>query len=125
MPRNYELYFTSVKPSFNSRTSMRIMNKFMKRKSIDFELQGKIRCYLDYILKESQEESSAKEQSLISRLSVSLRKELLLQANGKILMNSPVLKNNFSAKTIERLAEVITPMDLAPEDYVFEVVIFL
>ena len=100
---------------------MRIINRYMKRKRVDFGLQGKVRCYLDYILKESALGSSEKEQELIGMLSLSLRKELLLQANGKILTNSPILKNNFSLKTIQKLAELIVPMDLAPEDKVFEV----
>jgi hypothetical protein len=93
----------------------------MKRKNIDFDLQSKIRSYLDYILKEADFGSSEKEQELIGKLSLSLRKELLLQANGIILMSSPVLRNNFSLKTIQKLTELINPLDLAPEDYIYEV----
>jgi hypothetical protein len=93
----------------------------MRRKHIDFELQGKVRRYLDFILREKGEENSEKEQDLIHKLSISLRRELLLEANGSILKNSPILKNNFSTKTIQRLTELMIPMDLAPEDYVYEV----
>ena len=100
---------------------MRVINRFMKRKNIDFKLQSKVRGYLDYILKESDFGSSEKEQDLISRLSNTLRRELLLQANGNILMKSPVLTKNFSLKTIQKLTELMVPLDLAPEDYVYEV----
>ncbi len=93
----------------------------MKRKNIDFELQGKVRCYLDFILKETGTENSEKEQELIDKLSISLKKELLLQANGKILINNGLLRQNFSSKTIEKLTEYIMPMDFAPEEYIFEV----
>jgi hypothetical protein len=99
---------------------MRVINRYMKRKNIEFGLQGKIRSYLDYILKEAELGSSEKEQELIGKLSLSLRKELLLQANGKTLMNSSVLRNNFSLKTIQKLTELMIPLDLAPEDYIYE-----
>ena len=62
-----------------------------------------------------------KESELIERLSPSLRKELLLQANGKILLESPILRENFSIKSIEKLTEKMTAVDLAPEDLVYEV----
>ncbi len=94
----------------------------MKRKGIEFELQGKVRRYLDFIMKESRNDSSEREDELISKLSLSLRKELLLQANGKILLDSPILRENFSIKTIERLTEMMIPLDLAPEDIVYEVI---
>ena len=93
----------------------------MRRKNIDFELQGKVRRYLDFILREAGEESSQREQELINKLSISLKKELLLQANGKIVLQSPLLQNNFSSKMIHKLSELMIPLDLAPEDRVFEV----
>ena len=97
----------------------------MRRKKIDFELQGKVRRYLDFILREKGEENSEKEHDLIHKLSISLKRELLLQANGNVLMSNPILKNNFSTRTIQRLTELMIPMDLAPEDYVYEVELFL
>ena len=93
----------------------------MKRKQIDFELQAKVRRYLGFVLQEAVEESSEKESELINKLSNSLKKELLLQANGNILMNSPILKKNFSTKTINKLTEVMIPMDYAAEDIIYEV----
>ena len=93
----------------------------MRRKKIDFELQGKVRCYLDFILKENINDNSEKEKELINKLGISLRKELLYQANGHILMKSPILKNNLSNKTINRLTEIMIPMELASDDCVFEV----
>ena len=93
----------------------------MRRKGIEFDLQGKVRRYLNFIVKESRQESSEKESELIERLSPSLRKELLLQANGKILLESPILRENFSIKSIEKLTEKMTAVDLAPEDLVYEV----
>ncbi len=95
----------------------------MRRKKIDFELQGKVRRYLGFVLKEAVDESSEKESELIGKLSNSLKKELLLQANGNILMNSPILKSNFSTKLINKLTEKMIPMDLASEDKIYEVFI--
>ena len=93
----------------------------MKRKNVDFVLQGKVRRYLVYILKEAGRENSEKEVELINKLSVSLKKELLLEANGKILMNNPMLCNNFSKQTLQKLSELIVPIDFAPDDYIYEV----
>ncbi len=103
------------------RTNLRVINRFMRRKKIDFELQGKVRRYLGFVLKEAVDESSEKESELIGKLSNSLKKELLLQANGKILMNSPILNSNFSTKSINKLTEKMIPMDLAAEDKIYEV----
>ncbi len=101
---------------------MRIINRYMKKNKIDFVLQGKIRSYLDYDLQEASLGSSDKEKQLIGRLSMPLKKELLHQANGKILMNNPLLKNNFSTESIQKLTELVLPLDFAPGDYIFEVV---
>ena len=96
----------------------------MKRKNIHYKLQGKVRRYLTFIMKESEQENSIKEQELINKLSVSLKRELLLEANGKILTSSPILKENFSPKTIQRMTEIMEPVELAPEEFVYEVSVF-
>ena len=93
----------------------------MKRNNIDFVLQGKIRSYLDYDLEEASLGSSETEKQLIERLSAPLRKELFHQANGKILQNNPLLKNNFSPESIQKLTELVVPMDFGPEDFIFKV----
>ncbi len=98
-----------------------MINRYMKRKNVDFELQGRVRRYLEYILKESSNENSEEEQELIKLLSISLRKELLMQTNGKVLMSSPLFKNNFSQATIEKLSEFIEQQDFANEEIIFEV----
>jgi hypothetical protein len=100
---------------------MRIINKYMNKNNIDFVLQGKIRSYLDFDLKEASLGSSKKEQMLIERLSIPLRKELLHQANGKILMTNSLLKNNFSLDSIQKLTEQVVFQDFGPGDYVYEV----
>lgn len=92
----------------------------MQNKSIEFELKGKVRKYLNY-LQEINTADVEIEKELICKLNPALREELLIQANGNILKNLPFFFNNFSEKTLRKLVFALKPNRYYPEEIICEV----
>ena len=95
----------------------------MKKKNIDFELQGRVRKYLEYIM--HKEKNSEKETEIISKLTESLQKEVLMESHGTILTKVPLFKNNFSAETVQNLSFKMRQCKFSPEEYIYHVSSFI
>ena len=92
----------------------------MQNKKIDFDLQGKVRKYVNYLQDLSTADSEI-EKDLINKLNPSLKEELLIRANGRIIKSLPFFSNNFSEKTLRKLVFVMKPNRFYPEEYICEV----
>ena len=92
----------------------------MQRKNIEFELQGRVRKYLEYI--SSQDINSDKEREILNKLTQSLRTEVLLAANGKLFNQIPFFKRNFSAEVLDELAFSLEQVRFSPEEFVYKVI---
>ena len=101
------------------RENINIINHFMKERNINFELQGRVRKYLEF--NKQIETNSAKETKIINQLTHALKREVFLEFNGKHLMNIPIFRDNFSSNTIEELSFVLRKNTYSPEEYVFHV----
>ena len=99
---------------------MRKLNLYMQNKNIEFDLQGKVRKYLNY-LQDINSTNSEIEKELISKLNPSLKEELLIRANGKIIKNLPFFSKNFSEKTLRKLVFALKPNRFYPEEILCEV----
>lgn len=99
---------------------MRKLNLYMKKKSIEYDLKGKVRKYVNY-LQDLNTSDSAIEKDLISKLNPSLREEVLFRANGYIVKNVPFFTNNFSEKTLKKLVFALKPNRFYPEEVIYEV----
>lgn len=91
----------------------------MRENSINFELQGKVRKYLEHLM--IKESNSEKEQEIFKKLTHSLKKELMLNSNGKLLAQIPFFTNNFCEETIEDLSFCLQKNRYSPEEYLFEI----
>ena len=91
----------------------------MRSKNIDFELQGKVRKYLEYTM--YKETNHEKEEIILNKLTHALKNEVIIQANSKKLYEIPLFSKNFSAQTIEKLAFVIKEVRFSPEEYIYKV----
>jgi hypothetical protein len=109
----YILYIT--------RYDLRILNRYMKRKNIDYDLQVRVKKYMEFIWNEEKSENIQKEEEILKKLSSNLRDEVLLQSNGRVLNACNVLFKNFSQKTIKRLTHSIKQIRFSPEEILFEV----
>ena len=91
----------------------------MRHNNIDFELQGRVRKYLEYIM--NKETNHKKEEEILDKLTKALKKEVILEANGKYLYQIPFFSRNFSAELIEQLAFTIKQVRYSPEEYIYHV----
>lgn len=101
------------------RETISVINQFMKKKNIDFELQGRVRKYLEYTM--DKERNSDKEIEILNKLTASLKKELLLQSHGNILTKIPLFTKNFSANTVQSLSFCMKKVKFSPEEYIYKV----
>ena len=93
----------------------------MKRKDIDYDLQIRVRKYLEYIWNEEKTENTAIEEEILNKLSSSLREEVLIQSQGGTLKNFPMFFKNFSDSTLRQLIQIMRQVRFTPEEIIFEV----
>lgn len=104
---------------FNKR--MNIIDKFMHRKSIDRNLQMKIREYFRFIWQEEFTQYSEKETDIINKLSKSLKEELYIEAHGPLLNKFPLFFANFTENTLKSLVFKVKEIRYSPEDIIYAV----
>lgn len=96
------------------------MNRFMRRKNIDFNLQMKIRNYLEYRFLEGKNEDPQREEAIINNLSFNLKKEVFKTTRGDLLLQFKIFKQ-FSSLTIEKLMFKTRIAKFSPEEEIFNV----
>lgn len=98
---------------------MRVINGYMSRHTVPFELQSRVRKYLEYTL--TNESHSDDEDFIMGKLNKNLKEELLMESVGKLIRDIPFFKNNFSAITIQKLVFALKKTQLNPEEFVINV----
>lgn len=93
----------------------------MKNKNINFELCGRVRKYLEYMM--HSETNTEKENEILNKMTHALRKELILESNSKYIDQIPLFSNNFSKAALEELAFSLKRVRYSPEEFVFHVII--
>ena len=91
----------------------------MKKKTIEFELQGRVRKYLEYTM--DKERNSDKEMEILNKLTASLKNEVVLQSHGNMLTQMPLFTKNFSAETVQMLSFSMKKLKFSPEEYIYRV----
>ena len=99
--------------------SINLINGYMKQKNISFELQMRIRKYIQFIWQEEKTHSNLETSRVIDKLSKSLRQELLLQANGVILRELPMFNLNFSEETLRKIVYTMKEVSYIPGDPIY------
>lgn len=92
----------------------------MKKNNIPFDFQNKVRKYVDSIY-DINNNNSMNEQKVIEKLSISLRKDLLIRANKKILDSFLFFKDNFCEETLKKIALAFKYEAYLPEEIVITV----
>ena len=111
--------------SFNNRQTVlrqkiQAVNKYLDMKNIDNDLRIRIRKYLEYLYEEKN--AMMKEgHSVVFNLSTSLKTEIFQRLNGEIIVNIPILINNFSLKLLSSLTLFMNEVSFTPEDFIFDV----
>ena len=93
----------------------------MKRKTLDFELQSRVRRYLEYTM--TNESNLEEENKILLKLTKSLRNEVLLEAFGKYIDNVPFFKKNFTKETLENIVLSLKELKFSPEEFIYHVIV--
>ena len=96
----------------------------MKSKKIEYELQARARKYLEFVWHEEKLANNETSGEILDKLSSNIREEVLLQSNGRFLLNYPMLCKNFSERTMRRLVNMIKPVRYSPAEIILEVIVF-
>ena len=99
-----------------------VVNYYMRRKNISFELQGRVRKYLEYTMQ--KEKNSEEESKILKNLTNVLRNELTLESN-RMLHQIPFFTSNFSKDFIEELSFCLKEIKLSPEEFVYQVLNYI
>ena len=91
----------------------------MQEKNIPFDLQGKVRKYLEYL--NHNEINSEELEGIFKKLTRSMKKEVLLGSNGVFLKRIPFFSKNFSNEFIEKLCFEIKVVKYSPEETIYKV----
>ena len=96
----------------------------MKQMFVDFELQARVRKYLEHLWLEEEIEDRETEERIIESLSVSLREELLIQSKGKVLAQFSLFTDYFSDIFLEEICQKVNTVNYAPDDIILYVLIY-
>ena len=91
----------------------------MKKQNLDFELQSRVRRYLEYTMK--NESNLEEEQKILLKLTKSLKNEVLMESFGKYIENIPFFKINFSKETIGNIVLSLKELRFSPEEFIYRV----
>lgn len=80
---------------------MLTVNRYLDNKNVKLDLKVRIRKYLDYVY-ESNQRNQMDGSLLLSRLSSSLKNDLINSINGKIIKNCPLFKNIFEPESLQQ-----------------------
>ncbi|CAD8051279.1 unnamed protein product [Paramecium primaurelia] len=101
--------------------SVTLINTFMSKNKIQFELQTRIRSYLEYIWQEEQNMNDDEVSQIICKLSSHLQDELQFQLRGNILRNCKVMIKIFSEKMIKCLLGQMEEQSFSPEERIITI----
>ena len=90
----------------------------MKKKNLGFELQSRVRKYLEYTMK--NEDNMENKDKILNKLTKSLKSEVLFESYGKYIHSNKFF-NNFSIKTKEKIILSLKETKYSPEEYIHSV----
>jgi len=96
-----------------------IMNGYMRRKKISFDLKTRICKYIEYLLRECKENEAQNENEIIDKLSQSLKQNLIYESNKEILEKFPFISTGFSLECIKKIVTIIKEEKFSPNDVIF------
>jgi hypothetical protein len=92
----------------------------MQDKNINFELQSRVRKYLEYVMK--KDVNDEQENEILGKLNKALKNEVILQSRGKLLAQNSLFKDNFSKNSIDALSLKLKKLTIGPEEIVYKVI---
>ena len=105
------------------KETIRIINGYMNKQNLNFELQSRVRKYLEYTL--NHESNMDSENEILNKLTKSLKKEVLMESYGKYINELPFFNDNFSNETKEKIVLALRSLTFSPEEYIYQVILLV
>ena len=85
------------------------------------ELEMKIKRYMEFIWNQEQKVNPGLEQSIMAKLSPSLRDEVYCETYLKYLRSVPIFDKHFSIGTLMKMAQSMKKICYLPEETIYKV----
>ena len=95
-----------------------MITRFMQRKGLTKEVQGRVRKYLELQL-DNEDGIQKDEAELLGLLSENLKEEVFQQINGKFLNETPSFHGSFSTKFLHSLSTHLVENTFSPEEIIY------
>lgn len=102
------------------KTKIAEINDYMKRNNVNYNLQIKVRRYLEYLFNE-ENQGDNRGEAILQTLSKSLKDEIMSDVYGRITKNIQILNRNFSNRFLKALTLKFKEVSFAPEEIIFKV----
>ncbi|CAD8121596.1 unnamed protein product [Paramecium sonneborni] len=99
----------------DKKRKLRIINSYMQKKRIPFQLQSEIRQYLNYYWQLNKEKDAEEADQMIKQLSENLREKMIQESNSVILNQCALFRYRFTPAFKRELIKSLKTQILAPE----------
>jgi len=98
---------------------MNNLQKYLKRRSLDIEIQYRVKNYYAY-LEEQRTEVNEIGGEMVENLANSIKDEIKQNIYGKMLNNLSLFRLNFSSAFLNLLSLSVKEKQINPEEFLFE-----
>ncbi|CAD8122561.1 unnamed protein product [Paramecium sonneborni] len=99
----------------DKKRKLRIINSYLQKKRIPFQLQSEIRQYLNYYWQLNKEKDAEEADQMIKQLSENLRERLIQESNSVILNQCALFRYRFTPAFKREIIKSLKTKILAPE----------
>ena len=110
--------------SIHYRETFRIINGYMSKNNLNFELKSRVRRYLEFKMENEKNLDSESCEHILNKLTKKMKDEVLLESFEKYIQNIPFFNDNFSKSTLEKLSLSLKELSFSPKEIIFQVNIY-
>ncbi|CAD8197311.1 unnamed protein product [Paramecium octaurelia] len=113
------IYAEWSRQSFQIRTDMNNLKKFIRIKGINKHLAEKIRKYFEYVWSDQMEDNDREVYKFSELIPKQLAEEMKIDTNMKLIQKNSFLVNNFSEQFLISLSKVLIEEKFVPESTIY------
>ncbi|CAD8107337.1 unnamed protein product [Paramecium sonneborni] len=114
------IYAEWSRQSFQVRTDMNNLKKFIRIKGINKHLAEKIRKYFEYVWSDQMEDNDKEVYKFSEMIPKQLLEEMKIDTNMKLISKNSFLVNNFSEQFLISLSKAMVEEKLVPEQTIYQ-----
>ncbi|CAD8053452.1 unnamed protein product [Paramecium primaurelia] len=114
------IYAEWSRQSFQVRTDMNNLKKFIRIKGINKHLAEKIRKYFEYVWSDQMEDNDREVYKFSELIPKQLAEEMKIDTNMKLISKNSFLVNNFSEQFLISLSKAMIEEKFVPESTIYQ-----